>query len=181
MSDDAVSLADRIQRVVDLDLEPIVYKLMHPEPGVTGMALADADRLVELYRRWLILILRHPNAHIVPTRNIDTVWHTHILDTAKYAADCQHVFGFPLHHFPYLGLRGAEDEARLRDYFTTTRELFEHEFGVPLDDKVFSCDPGKHAGFPGGCVEGMECEHFAGDQLSRVRPRPVRVGVGGNG
>lgn len=181
MSESGVSVADRVQRVVDLDLDPIVYKLMHPEPGETVMALADADRLVELYRRWLILILRHPQAHIVPTRAVDMVWHAHILDTAKYAVDCQHVFGYLLHHFPYLGLRGAEDEARLRDYFANTCRLFEHEFGMPLDDKVFSCAPGKHAGFPGGCVEGMECEHFAGDQLSRVRPRPERVGIAAGG
>ena len=36
-----------------LDLEPIVFKLMYPEPGEKGLSLAEADQAVALYRCFL--------------------------------------------------------------------------------------------------------------------------------
>jgi hypothetical protein len=174
----SATLEDRIARVQDLDLEPIVFKLMHPEPGEAGMSLEEADRLVSLYRQYLTLCLRYPDTGIVPTREIDQVWHTHILDTAMYQRDCEQVFGFFLHHFPYLGLRGEEDEQRWHAQYAQTCELFNREFGTQLSSEMFSCGPGKHSDFPGACVEGAECEKFTKDFEARERPRPVRVSTG---
>jgi hypothetical protein len=82
---------ERLQLVDALDLEPVVYKLMHPEPGETGLSLAQADRDVALYRCFLKLCVLYPDTTIVPTRQLDHVWHTHMLDTAKYQADCEQV------------------------------------------------------------------------------------------
>src|SRR5581483_9524182 len=62
-------------------------------------------------------------------RDIDTFWHGHILDTMKYAEDCQNVFGFFLHHFPYFGLRGEEDATKLAEAGKTMHRLYEREFG----------------------------------------------------
>lgn len=36
----------------------------------------------------------------VPNKQIDEMWHEHILDTRKYSDDCQTVFGYYLHHTP---------------------------------------------------------------------------------
>jgi hypothetical protein len=176
-NESAVTVEDRIERVHTLDLEPIVVKLMHPEPGETVMSLEEADRLVGLYRQYLILCLRYPDVGIVPTKEIDQVWHTHILDTAKYQQDCDEVFGFFLHHFPYLGLRGEEDEHQWHAQYARTCELFKREFGVPLvPHAMFSCGPGQHSSMPGACIEGAECEHFTREDLiARERPRPVRA------
>jgi hypothetical protein len=71
-----------------LDLEPIAFKLMHPEPRQTVMTLAEADQLIALYRAYLKLCAWYPEDDIVPSKEIDQVWHAHILDTGKYAADC---------------------------------------------------------------------------------------------
>lgn len=37
---------------------------------------------------------------ISPTKDVDTIWHEHILHTNKYASDCEKTFGHFLHHFP---------------------------------------------------------------------------------
>ncbi len=87
-------------RVDELDLEPVVYKLMHPDPGESGLTLAEADRDVAIYRRFLKLCVLRSGASIVPTQAIDRVWHAHMLDTAKYRADCELVLGRFLDHFP---------------------------------------------------------------------------------
>jgi hypothetical protein len=62
---------------------------------------------------------------------VDTFWHFHILDTVKYAADCERVFGYFLHHNPYIGLRGGGDEEVLRQYGERMRELYEATFDQP--------------------------------------------------
>jgi hypothetical protein len=60
---------------------------------------------------------------------VDTFWHYHILDTLKYAEDCQAVFGYFLHHFPYLGLRGEEDLLAHERVGERMRVLYEDTFG----------------------------------------------------
>lgn len=35
-----------------------------------------------------------------PTPDVDKFWHHHILDTKKYAQDCNNMFGYFLHHQP---------------------------------------------------------------------------------
>ena len=38
------TIGERLDRIDALDLEPIVYKLIHPEPGETALSLPEADR-----------------------------------------------------------------------------------------------------------------------------------------
>ena len=115
-----------------LDLEPIKFKLACKDDG-PGWSSEHIERMAVAYKRFLILLARHPNVTIAPTRDIDTVWHTHILDTRKYAADCQRIFGEFLHHYPYLGLRGDQD--RQVNAANALHELFVQEFGeaVPVN------------------------------------------------
>ena len=61
---------------------------------------------------------------------MDKFWHAHILDTRKYIEDCERVFGCYLHHFPYFGMRGADDAAALARAGERTRALYEEEFGA---------------------------------------------------
>lgn len=104
-------------KIADLDLEPIKFKLV--KEG--GWSLENADRVAVLYKGFLTLHLCHPDDMHVPTDEIDAMWHAHILDTAKYMADCHALFGRYLHHFPYAGLRGADDEAQATQAFAATR------------------------------------------------------------
>lgn len=169
--------AGAAERIDALDLDPIAYKLMHPEPGQAVMTLAEADELIAAYRRFLKLCAWYPEESIVPSRAIDEVWHAHILDTAKYAADSDAVCGFFLHHFPYFGLRGAEDEAALHAAGERTRGLFRQHFGaVPGQDaggtmaaELADCESG------GLCVpDGVECDKSGTGTMGWVRPRPAR-------
>lgn len=111
-----------------LDLEPIKVKLMHQESG-EGWSLERANAVEFEYRRFLFLMKRHPNEQTAPLADVDTFWHYHILDTMKYAADCQAVFGYFLHHFPYIGLRGEDDLAAHARVGRRMGELYESTFG----------------------------------------------------
>lgn len=114
-----------------LDLEPIKGKLTAAKEG-QGWTQAQADLAECWYKRYLILIARYPDCSVVPNKIIDTVWHTHILDTRKYAVDCQAIFGRFLHHFPYFGMRGPDDARRLSEAFEHTKQLFLLHFGEAL-------------------------------------------------
>jgi hypothetical protein len=111
-----------------LDLEPIKVKLMHKESG-EGWSLERANAIEFEYRRFLFLMKMFPAEQAAPLVDVDTFWHYHILDTMKYAADCDAVFGHFLHHFPYIGLRGEEDEAAHETMGLRMKELYEATFG----------------------------------------------------
>ena len=111
-----------------LDLDPIKVKLMHKESG-EGWSLEHANAIELEYRRFLTLMKKYPHEQTSPLVDVDTFWHYHILDTMKYAADCEAVFGYFLHHFPYVGMRGEEDEASLARIGQRMKELYEAEFG----------------------------------------------------
>lgn len=166
-----------------LDLEPITYKLMHPHPGETAMTLADADLMTAAYRGFLKLCAWYPDEPIVPSRTIDEAWHAHILDTAKYAADCDVLFGRIAHHFPYFGLRGADDEARWHAAYDRTRDLFRLHFGITLagDRAGAACHVnGASCKASNGAIcvfdESVTCEKtMEGTPPDQARPRPGRA------
>jgi hypothetical protein len=116
------------QAIADVDLDPIKVKLMHQASG-EGWTLEKADAVEFEYRRFLYLMKMFPAEQTAPLFDVDTFWHYHILDTQKYAADCQQIFGYFLHHFPYLGLRGEDDEAAHRQVGERMRELYLQTFG----------------------------------------------------
>jgi hypothetical protein len=77
-------------------------------------------------------LVTHPETTVAPSKEIDKFWHAHILDTMKYAEDCQQVFGYFLHHFPYFGLRGADDAAQLAQAGEEMERLYRQEFGESM-------------------------------------------------
>jgi len=160
------SAAERARRIDALDLEPIKFKLMHTDDGA-GWTLERADAAEVEYKRFLVLNLKYPDHSNVPTHDVDTFWHYHILDTMKYAEDCEHVLGRFLHHFPYVGLQGEEDALYLATAFEETQALYRAEFDVPVISGVAAqCDAGSHCAPPQPC-DGKGVQ-------GRVRPRPLR-------
>ena len=119
---------NKMNAVSDLDLEPIKAKLMHAESG-EGWSLEHVNAVEPEYRRFLCLMKLYPNEQIAPLVDVDTFWHYHILDTAKYAADCEQAFGYFLHHYPYLGMGSEEDEAQRQAGAERMRTLYEQTFG----------------------------------------------------
>lgn len=120
-----------INRLNQIDFGCIAFKLMNPEEGTAG-TLEEVTQAIEKYRFFLILNYLYPNKIIVPSKTIDRVWHTHILDTSKYQEDCQMLFGHFLDHFPYFGVRDEEDREALEDSFSETQALWEQHFGVEM-------------------------------------------------
>ena len=116
-----------IAKIHALDLAPIKVKLMDKEEG-HGWSREYADRIEIEYKRFLTLLVKYPEASIAPSKDVDKFWHGHILDTLKYAEDCNHVFGYFLHHFPYFGMRGDEDAANLAAAAATMNRLYHQEF-----------------------------------------------------
>jgi hypothetical protein len=110
-----------------LDLEPIKTKLMHVQSG-EGWSRDKADAVEKEYLRFLCLMKLYPDEDTAPLVDVDTFWHYHILDTMKYAVDCQAVFGYFLHHYPYVGMRGDDEQFRL-DSGDRMRALYEATFG----------------------------------------------------
>jgi hypothetical protein len=121
--------AQAMHAIAVLDLEPIKVKLMHKESG-QGWSLERANAVEFEYRRFLHLMKKYPDEQTAPLVDVDTFWHYHILDTMKYHADCDAVFGHYLHHFPYLGLRGADDEAAHVRIGLRMQQLYEDTFGA---------------------------------------------------
>jgi hypothetical protein len=133
-----ISSADRtlqqtVAAIEALDLTPIKFKATRSEDGDGyGWSPRYADQMELAYKRYLILHAKYPEMTLAPERDIDRFWHMHILDTRKYAADCEATFGHFLHHFPYLGLRGEGDEQALQDAFEAMQRLYAQEFGEPM-------------------------------------------------
>jgi hypothetical protein len=124
--------------IADLDLNPIKVKLMHRESG-EGWSLERVNAVEVEYRRFLYLMKMFPNEETAPQVDVDTFWHYHILDTMKYAKDCQQAFGYFLHHYPYIGLRGEDDVAVQQRAGERMRELYEAAFGAPAADGQAWC------------------------------------------
>jgi hypothetical protein len=120
---------DLFNAVMQLDLTPIKTKLMHVESG-EGWSLDKANAVEKEYRRFLCLMKLFPEEQTAPLVDVDTFWHYHILDTMKYAADCEQAFGYFLHHYPYVGMDGTEEDEQFRlDSGVRMQQLYENLFG----------------------------------------------------
>lgn len=131
-------LAQTISAIAALDLTMIKFKATRQEEGY-GWTPEHADRMERDYKRYLTLHAKYPDLMLAPDQDVDRFWHLHILDTRKYAADCQTVFGYFLHHFPYLGLRGEEDAKALQSAFEMTQSLYAREFGESTTGQATWC------------------------------------------
>jgi hypothetical protein len=122
-----MDLNNLFDAVMALDLTPIKAKLMHVESG-EGWSLARVEAVEKEYRRFLCLMKLYPDEETAPLVDVDTFWHYHILDTMKYASDCERAFGYFLHHYPYVGLRGDGDLQFRVDSGDRMRALYESTF-----------------------------------------------------
>lgn len=112
-----------------LDLAPIKMKLMHVESG-EGWSALRADAVEMEYRRFLFLMKKYPDAQASPTVDVDTFWHYHILDTLKYARDCNALFGYFLHHYPYVGIGASANDGDHAAAGERMRKIYNAEFGA---------------------------------------------------
>jgi hypothetical protein len=113
--------------IQSLDLGMIKLKLQDKEEG-EGWSREQCDEIEVEYKRFLALKRIYPQKEIVPNGSVDKFWHQHILDTEKYAIDCQNLFGYFVHHFPYFGMNGEEDAQNLTNAFEETKQIYKKHF-----------------------------------------------------
>lgn len=115
------------------------------------------------YLRFLTLLQKKPGFMLVPwldaegRDDLDQFWHQHILDTEKYAADCQRLFGRMIHHNPHV-VRGSGDEkeAVLKTQRLYVRTFNSGTYGSEADTAVVTgcaacaTSTGSHGGGHGG-------------------------------
>ena len=131
-----------------LNLTSIKFKLVK-EYGWTS---ERANKTEPQYKAFLFLVGATTQRMLVPTREIDEMWHMHILDTRQYMIDCARHFGEYVHHYPYLGLKDEADEVRAKALFDQTCDLISNTLGINLRDfNLSGCGGG---GCGGGCSAG---------------------------
>ena len=84
---------------------------------------------VERYLRFLVLCAEYPDRPLAPTRDIDRIWHLHMLNPRAYSHDCKVFFGDLLDHDGGFGV--GDEEPDLMRIFGETAKLWETRFGEP--------------------------------------------------
>lgn len=136
---------DALHRISKINLANVRLKLRYTGSG-KDWDDATLDQTELEYRQFLALNFAYPDLTIVPDEAVDQFWHQHILDSRAYANDTTSVFGYFLHHFPYLGIRGPADAEKLAECYSETRNLYEVHFQTQEKERSTtgsSCGSGK--------------------------------------
>jgi hypothetical protein len=115
--------------IQSIDFEPQKTLMADAEHGGVGWIRPKIDLMEDYYRNWLFLRRKYEAKLLPPTSQLDVFWHYHMLDTRAYIRDTQAIFGYYLHHFPYFGMRDADDDRALIEAFDEMQLLYRDEFG----------------------------------------------------
>ena len=127
-------VAAGLAKVDAIDLTPINKLLRYQDPDFwTEEILVDVERA---YRRFLVLNLLYPSETLAVNAILDEYWHNHILDTRKYAADCDQLFGKLLDHYPYFGIEDEDDRQAKLQAFAVTQDMWQSNFGATLTEEL---------------------------------------------
>ena len=130
-SSQQVSLAAAESYIEQMDLSNIMMKMVREEAWLQR----DVEQAIHMYRHFLYLSKKYQGQYaIVPTRDIDCVWHYHILDTRQYCIDSNAIFGDYHHHYPYFGIDQQSDIHDLNRAFLQTEQLYQKEFAEPYEN-----------------------------------------------
>lgn len=127
------NIEDAFALVSHIDLAKLNAKL-HSHYGWDKY---EVENIGCFYKEWLVLHICYPNVSLVPNARLDEYWHAHILDTIAYTQDCLMLFGKYLHHYPYYGLEG--DEEQKEQSFELTNKLYQHHFNHRLNNTLNPC------------------------------------------
>ncbi len=86
------------------------------------------------YKQYLYIVFIEPNS-ICPTKDVDEVWHQHILHTRLYEEHCHKIFGKMLHHEPFK----SGEEKQIHKTFelsTLGPEYFGKEYPKATDEDI---------------------------------------------
>lgn len=127
-----------MEDINQLNFNMLKLKLQDVDEG-EGWSFDMCESIEVEYKRFLSLKRAYPELDIVPNGPVDIFWHRHILDTEAYYKDCEAVFGYFLHHYPYFGMNGEDDAQNLNNAFEQTKELYEYHFGESFVGEAKRC------------------------------------------
>lgn len=112
------------------DFELAIQKLLEMKKG--EWSPVRAQEAVNNYKRYMAVTKALGGVQLVPNGDIDEIWHMHILDTRAYMKDCEELFGEYLHHFPYFGMLGEDNERQWINVQSYSEALWHELFGTAL-------------------------------------------------
>lgn len=117
-----------------INFTPIVNRLIKEKNWLKE----EAEDSLELYKRYLLLQKKYGSQYyLVPTPDIDEIWHAHILYTEDYHQHCQQMFGKYFHHRPEEPILQDSYPSDLKKMFDDTQELYFKEYGEYLSQVRF--------------------------------------------
>lgn len=97
-----------------------------------GWTLTYAQRAIVEYKKFAFLTVV-ANHQVVPSDQVDQVWHAHVLLTQSYWEEfCPKVLRRTLHHHPARG--GRAERAEFHRLYRQTIESYQHFWGSPPTD-----------------------------------------------
>src|SRR5207302_10867328 len=96
-----------------LELPTLTVDLVKAARKTEGTLSRESDEELESavrrYHMWLYLVRKYPEAQVSPSRDIDEIWHLHMLHPRAYFEDCMRIFGEILDHDGGFGLGSADE------------------------------------------------------------------------
>ena len=134
MIDDSDQLQSKKDQINNLDLSMIADAMARRLKWLPS----EVNETCRYYKNFLFLKYKYPKEMIVPSTDVDEVWHNHILDTKKYKVDCKNIFGKYLDHYPYFGMDAHSTREDLSNAFKRTQELHIQEFNYPIKSTTYT-------------------------------------------
>ncbi len=132
------TIAAAPSRVVSIDLVAASYRASaFPQ----DWRREDRERESLRYEKFLRLAARDPLTRATPTREIDEMWHLHLLRPVASYKDCLRLFGQIFDHDGGFGTRPGELPI-LKAAFRAFADLWAREYGEPFVDHMPSDDAG---------------------------------------
>ncbi|MDZ7961327.1 MAG: TIGR04222 domain-containing membrane protein [Aulosira sp. DedQUE10] len=122
------------QRLQDFELDDPSHEFgfTHHLMKNQGWTLTYAQRAIAEYKKFAFLTVV-ANHQVVPSDQVDQVWHAHVLLTQSYWEEfCPQVLGKKLHHHPARG--GRTERAEFHDFYEQTITSYRYFFGSPPED-----------------------------------------------
>lgn len=113
--------------IQSVNLTPVIDRLVYIEHWTEK----EATEAIKQYRNYLFLRKKYSRYNLPPSKDIDEVWHAHVLHTKEYRQFCKQVFYNEedqfLDHHPHIAKEGTME--KLNSLFEKTQDLYHKEFG----------------------------------------------------
>jgi len=86
------------------------------------------------YLKFITLLKENPGKKLVPSFEIDLIWHSHMLDHPTYVKDMKNYFGYIIHHNDTVEIVSKQVD--------DTRNLWENRFGMKMPDLLIATTVG---------------------------------------